>query len=97
MRWAQPGALFCHAHVSVWRLHGRPDPAGFAAGYGDKAKLARDRISLRELPAQLRLEWQYAFQARSDAGRQKLNPVEAQRAVTFTAAAGVTSLLGSIR
>ncbi len=91
--WAQPGAVFCHAHASVWRLHGRPEPAGFAAGYGDEAKLARDRISLRDLPAQLRLEWQYAFQARSDAGRQKVSPVEAQRAVTFTAAAGVTSLL----
>ena len=75
--WAQPGALFCHAHVPVWRLHGRPDPVGFAAGYGDEAKLARDRISLRELPAQLRLEWQYAFLARSHAGRQKVNPVEA--------------------
>ena len=66
----------------------RPDPAGFAAGYGDEAKLGRDRISLRALPAQLRLEWQYAFQARSDAGRQKVNPGEAQRAVSFTAARG---------
>ena len=91
--WARPGAVFCHAHASVWKLHGRPDPAGFAAGYGDEAKLGRDRISLRALPPQLRLEWQYAFQARSDAGRQKVNPVEAQRAVIFTAGAGVTSLL----
>ena len=41
----------------------------------------------------LRLEWQYAFQSRSDAGRQKVNPGEAQRAVSFTAGAGVTSLL----
>ena len=70
-----------------------PGPAGFAAGYGDEAKLGRDRISLRALSPQLRLEWQYAFQARSDAGRQKVNPGEAQRAVNFTAGAGVTSLL----
>ena len=85
--------MFCHAHASAWKLHDRPDPAGFAAGYGDEAKLGRDRISLRALSAQLRLEWQYAFQARSDAGRQKVNPGEAQRAVNFTAGAGVTSLL----
>ena len=85
--------MFCHAHASAWSLHGRPDPAGFAAGYGDEAKLGRDRISLRALSPQLRLEWQYAFQARSDAGRQKVDTGEAQRAVTFTAAAGVTSLL----
>jgi hypothetical protein len=91
--WARTGAVFCHAHASAWSLHGRPDPAGFAAGYGDEAKLGRDRISLRALSPQLRLEWQYAFQARCDAGRQKVSPVEAQRAVTFTAGAGVTSLL----
>ena len=88
-----PGSVFCHAHASAWKLHDRPDPAGFAAGYGDEAKLGRDRISLRALSPQLRLEWQYAFQARSDAGRQKVNPGEAQRAVNFTAGAGVTSLL----
>jgi integrase len=91
--WARPGAVFCHAHASAWSLHGRPDPREFAAGYGDEAKLGRDRISLRVLSPQLRLEWQYAFQARSDAGRQKVDPIEAQRAVRFTAGAGVTSLL----
>ena len=68
-------------------------PPEFAAGYGDEAKLGRDRISLRALSPQLRLEWQYAFQVRSDAGRQKVDPGEAQRAVNFTAGAGVTSLL----
>ncbi len=91
--WARPGTGFCHAHIYAWSLHGRPDPREFADGYGDEARLARDRISLRDLPPQLRLEWQYAFQARSGAGRQKVNPVEAQRAVRFTAGAGVTSLL----
>ena len=91
--WICGGSAFCHAHASAWKLHDRPDPSGFAAGYGGEAKLGRDRISLRALPPQLRLEWQYAFQARSDAGRQKVNPVEAQRAVNFTAGAGVTSLL----
>jgi hypothetical protein len=91
--WARPGAVFCHAHASAWSLHGCPDPREFAAGYGDEAKLGRDRISLRALSPQLRLEWQYAFQARSDAGRQKVDPIEAQRAVSFTAGAGVTSLL----
>jgi integrase len=65
----------------------------FAAGYGDEARLRRDRISLRALSPQLRLEWQYAFQVRSDAGRQKVNPGEAQRAVNFSAGTGVTSLL----
>jgi integrase len=91
--WARPGTDFCHAHIYAWSLHGRPDPREFADGYGDEARLARDRISLRDLSPQLRLEWQYAFQARSDAGRQKVNPVEAQRAVRFTAGAAVTSLL----
>ena len=91
--WARPGAVFCRAHASAWSLHGRPDPREFAAGYGDEGKLGRDRISLRALSPQLRLEWQYAFQVRSDAGRQKVNPGEAQRAVSFTAGTGVTSLL----
>ena len=91
--WARPGAVFCHAHASAWSLHGCPDPREFAAGYGDEAKLGRDRISMRTLSPQLRLEWQYAFQVRSDAGRQKVDPGEAQRAVIFTAGAGVTSLL----
>jgi integrase len=91
--WACAGVAFCHAHASAWKLHDRPDPAEFAASYGDEAKLARDRISLQGLSPQLRLEWQYAFQARNDAGRQKVNPGEAQRAVSFTAGAGVASLL----
>jgi integrase len=91
--WPSSVAVFCHAHASAWKLSGRPDPAEFAPGYGNEAKLARERISLRGLSPQLRLEWQYALQCRSDEGREKVNPGEAQRAVGFTAGAGVTSLL----
>ncbi len=91
--WARPDGVFCHAHAAAWSWHGRPDLREFGDGYGDEARLGRDRISLRALSPQLRLEWQYAFQCRGDAGQAKVNPVEAQRAVNFTAGAGVTSLL----
>jgi len=91
--WARPEAVFCYAHASAWSWRGRPDPGKFAASYGDEDRLGRDRISLRALSPQLRLEWQYAFQQRSDAGQAKVNPLEAQRAVNLTALTGVTSLL----
>ena len=91
--WARPDAVFCRAHAAAWSWQGRPDPREFAGSYGDEARLARDRISLRALGPQLRLEWQYAIQCRSDAGQAKVNPIEAQRAVNFTAGAGVASLL----
>ena len=75
------------------KLHGRPDAAGFAAGYGDdgesRPRPHRPAGAARAAAAGM----QYALQARSDAGRQKVRPGEAQRAVKFTAAAGVASLL----
>ena len=91
--WARRNALLCHAHDAAWTREGRPGLREFADGYGGEARLHRERISLRALSPQLRLEWQYALQCRSDAAREKVIPRAAQRTVNFTAAAGVTSLL----
>jgi integrase len=91
--WAQPRGPFCHAHFGPWSRQGRPDPQEFADGYGDEARLNRERIDLRALGPQMRLEWQYALQCRSDAGQVKVDPMEAQRAVSLAAAAGTASLL----
>jgi integrase len=91
--WARPDGVLCHAHAGAWSGQGCPDPREFADGYADEARLNRDRIDLRALSSQARLEWQYALQCRSDAGQARVNPMEAQRAVNFTAAAGVASLL----
>ncbi len=91
--WTRSDTVFCHAHAAWWFRHGRLDPREFADGYDDETTLNRDRIDLRALHPQLRLEWQYAFQARSDAGQVRVNPMEAQRVVNFTARAGVVSLL----
>jgi len=66
--------VFCHAHAASWSWHGRPDPREFADGYDDEARLNRDRINLRALGPQLRLEWQYALQCRSDAGKARVDP-----------------------
>jgi integrase len=91
--WARRDGVLCHAHALSWSRNGRPDAREFAAGYDDESRLRRDRIDLRGLGPQLRLEWQYAFQCRSDAGQEKVRPEEARRAVSAAAAAGVTSLL----
>jgi integrase len=91
--WARRDGVLCHAHALSWSGNGRPDAREFAAGYDDESRLRRDRIDLRGLGPQLRLELQYAFQCRSDAGQEKVRPEEAQRAVSAATAAGVTSLL----
>jgi integrase len=91
--WTRPDSTLCHAHADAWRRRGRPDLREFAPARGDEASLNRDRIDLRALGPQMRLEWQYALQCRSDAGQERVNPAEAQRAVNFTAAAGAASLL----
>jgi integrase len=91
--WLRKGSPFCHAHFKPWAGRGHPDPGEFARTYADESRLNRDRIDLRALTPQVRLEWQYALQRRSDEGREKVSPMEAQRAVNFTANAGVTSLL----
>jgi integrase len=91
--WTRQDGVFCHAHHGAWSGRGCPDPQEFADSYEDEARLNRDRIDLRALGPQLRLEWQYALQRRSDAAQARVNPMEAQRAVNFTAAAGIASLL----
>jgi integrase len=91
--WARRDGVLCHAHALSWSRNGRPDAREFAAGYDDESRLRRDRIDLRAPGPQLRLEWQYAFQCRSDAGQEKVRPEEARRAVSTATAAGVTSLL----
>jgi integrase len=90
---ARPDGVLCHAHADAWRRRGYPDLREFSGDRRDESRLNRDRIDLRALGPQLRLEWQYALQCRSDAGQERVHPGEAQRAVNFTAAVAVASLL----
>jgi integrase len=68
--WAQPRQPFCRSHGRRWAYNGRPRVSDYLAGFDDQAPddgiPAYERIDLRGLPAQLRLETQYALQRRRD-------------------------------
>ncbi|MEO8749675.1 MAG: tyrosine-type recombinase/integrase [Allobranchiibius sp.] len=82
--------LFCKAHETRWRQQGRPDVATFI----ERCLLAgRDRLDFSGLPAQLKLELQYAVQCRVDRATITLPPPTVAWAARQAHAAGVSSLL----
>jgi integrase len=91
--WPQAALAFCHAHANTWKVNGRPDVEQFAAAFADAGRRADERVDLRDLPRQLRLELQYALQCRHDERTTKTPPGVATMVVRFLAAAGVGSLL----
>ena len=81
---------FCKAHDTRWRQRGAPDPGEFT----EHCMLrGRARIDFRGLPAQLRLEMQYAVQRRADRATITLPHQVARWAVRKARDAGVESLL----
>ena len=81
---------FCKAHDTRWRQLGSPDPGEFT----EHCMLrGRARIDFRGLPAQLRLEMQYAVQCRADRATITLPHQVARWAVRRARDAGVESLL----
>jgi integrase len=92
--WAEPGSDWCRSHTATWKRHGRPSAAAFAARWADDDPGAgRERIRLDGLPAQLKLEMQYALQRRHDDREGKAPPYVVMIVVRFLAASGVSSLL----
>jgi integrase len=93
--WAEHDIAFCQNHGATWKVNGRPEPAGFAARYlGGDPVPPHERIFLNSLPAQLKLEIQYALQRRCDERAGKAPPYIVMIMVRFLAASGASSLLG---
>ena len=89
--WTENAARqFCKAHETRWRQLGSPEPGEFIECCLLRGKA---RIDFRGLPAQLRLEMQYAVQCRRDQGTIMLPPQVAGWAVRRVREAGVESLL----
>jgi integrase len=91
--WAHPRAVLCYYHHRRWKGVGRPGLAGFIAGYEQPPGAGRERADLTALPAQLRLEVQYALQCRRDEAMMKTKPATIGSVVRWLAASGAASLL----
>jgi integrase len=89
-----PDQPLCRSHLNRWRVWqrrtGRADLEEFLRHC---QAYALDQIDLRGLPAQLKLELQYALQCRTDQRRGKLPPRDARLVVRVVAASGASSLL----
>jgi integrase len=92
--WAEPGSDWCRPHGATWKRHGRPPAAQFTAQWAQAEPGAgRERVRLGSLPAQLKLEVQYALQRRHDERAGMAPPFVVMIMVRFLAASGVSSLL----
>jgi hypothetical protein len=92
--WAEKDIPFCHGHGNTWKTNGRPGAGEFARGYAESDVVPRnERIFLDGLPAQLKLEIQYALQRRRDERTVKVQPFVVTQVVRFLATCQVTSLL----
>ena len=91
--WAQGSSPFCRTHDRRWKTQGRPPAGEYARMCEQDAPAGGEHIDLQRLPAQLKLEIQYALQRRRDEGKAKVVPVIAQSAVHALARTQVTSLL----
>ncbi len=91
--WAQGKGAFCRTHGRQWKTLGCPDPGEFASRREQDGPAGNEHIDLRPLPAQLKLEMQYALQCRRDEGQAKIVPGTVRRIVCALAGTGVTSLL----
>jgi integrase len=91
--WPQAALPFCHSHASTWKVNGQPDLDLFAARFSSAAVLADERIELRGLGRQLKLEVQYALQCRHDERTSKTPPAVVMQVVRFLAGTDAASLL----
>lgn len=91
--WPQAALPFCLTHANTWKVNGRPDIDEFAARFAAPAALADERVELRALGRQLKLEIGYALQCRHDERTVKTPPGIARRVVRFLADTDAHSLL----
>ena len=92
--WAEKDIPFCNGHGNTWKTNGRPGAGEFIRGYAETDVVPRnERIFLDGLPAQLKLEIQYALQRRRDERTVKVQPFVVTQVVRFLATCPVTSLL----
>ncbi|HEY5985705.1 MAG TPA: hypothetical protein VIV12_04875, partial [Streptosporangiaceae bacterium] len=92
--WVQGSTPFCWRHGRHWISRGRPAVSEFiASSHRQETLPAYERIDLRPLEPQLKLEMQYALQRRRDDETIKTRPSTVRGIVRFLAASGVTSLL----
>jgi integrase len=89
---AEPASPLCYPHLRRWWESGRPDLTGFARRCGEPPD-GRQRADLTPLPRQLRLEFQYALQRRSDDKTAKASPQVIRTVIRELAASGAGSLL----
>ncbi len=82
--------LFCKAHQTRWRMQGRPDVQEFISRCLLRGRV---RIDFSGLPAQLKLELQYAVQRRADQATITLPPPVAAWTIRQAREANVASLL----
>ena len=92
--WAEPGSDWCRSHTATWKRRGRPAAEVLAAQWEeDEPGAGRERVHLDGLPAQMKLEVQYALQRRCDEREGKAPPYVVMIMVGFLAASGAFSLL----
>jgi integrase len=90
--WAHPDAELCYSHYRRWKGLGRPAMEEFTASYEQPAD-NRERADLTVLPAQMRLEVQYALQCRRDDNMIRTKATTVRSMVRWLAASGAASLL----
>src|SRR5664280_1621093 len=86
----EPTEPVCKAHQTRWRMQGRPDVEQFITSC---LLRGRARIDFCGLPAQLKLELQYAVQCRADQATITLPPPVAAWTIRQAREANVASLL----
>ena len=92
--WAEPGSDWCRSHTATWKRRGRPAAGVLAAQWEqDEPGAGRERVRLDGLPAQMKLEVQYALQRRCDEREGKAPPYVVMIMAGFLAASGAFSLL----
>ncbi|MFZ0192089.1 MAG: tyrosine-type recombinase/integrase [Streptosporangiaceae bacterium] len=87
--WADPGTELCTWHGRAWKSRGRPAVREFAARWNVVDLVpGNERIFLDALPAQLKLEMQYALQRRNDERAATTEPRVVMAVVRFLAGRG---------
>ena len=92
--WAEPGSDWCRSHTATWKRRGRrPRRSSPRSGKTTSPAPGRERVRLDGLPAQMKLEVQYALQRRHDDREGKAPPYVVMIMIRFLAGSGASSLL----